>query len=240
MAQAPDPIPPGSPASPWRTVDPRQVPVEQRYHHLPAVPAERLAPHWLRQRVAQPPPAWEPEHRGDLSRVAGRPMRPAAVLVPVVAHDHGATVLLTQRPAHMREHAGQVAFPGGRTDESDGTPENTALREAWEEVGLPREHVDVIGRLPRYVTGTGYEVTPVVALVRPGFQLRLQAGEVADAFEVPLSFLMDPRHHERRRLVLADLERDFLAMPYSDGDREFFIWGATAAMLRNFYRLLMA
>ena len=159
--------------------------------------------------------------------------------MPIVARDAGATVLLTQRPTHMREHAGQIAFPGGRSDETDGSLVETALREAWEEIGLMREHIEVIGSMPTYLTGTGYEVTPVVALVQPGFELRLHLGEVAEAFEVPLHFLMDPRHHERRHLVHPDAERKFLAMPYSAQGREFFIWGATAAMLRNLYQLLM-
>lgn len=234
------PSSPGAQApSPWRTIDPRQVPVAERYPHLPAVPDDRLSPDALRLRLAHPP-AWQPERSGDALRADGRAHRPAAVLVPIVAHAQAPSVLLTQRPAHMREHAGQVAFPGGRCDPEDGSAIETALREAREEVGLERGHIDVVGLLPAYRTGTGYEVTPVVALVTPGFELRLAAGEVADAFEVPLRFLMDPRHHERRRLVLPELERDFLAMPYHADGRERFIWGATAAMLRNLYRLLIA
>ena len=226
-------------ASPWRSIDPRQVPVIQRYADLPAVPPERLLPDWLRLRVSSPP-VWEPEHAGDRARVENPNQRAAAVLVPLVMHGSGLTVLLTQRPQHMREHAGQIAFPGGRSDDTDRTAVDTALREAWEEVGLHRDRIDVIGQMPAYFTGTGYRVTPVVALVEPGFELRIDAGEVAEAFEVPLHFLMNPRHHERRHLSQAGLEREFLAMPYSAGEREFFIWGATAAMLRNLYRLLMA
>ena len=150
------------------------------------------------------------------------------------------TVLLTERTAHLSAHAGQVAFPGGRTEPFDASPVATALRETEEEIGLPRALVEILGSMPQYQTGSGFVVTPVVGLVTAAHTLRLDGNEVAETFEVPLRFLMDPRHHERRRLVLADLERDFLAMPYSEGDREFFIWGATAAMLRNFYRLLMA
>lgn len=230
---------PSSPAvSPWVKLDPRDIPVSHRYSDLPAVPAERLHPSWIRSRVSAPP-VWLPEHVGDRARVADAPVRQAAVLVPIVARDAGPTVLLIQRPTHMREHAGQIAFPGGRSDETDSSPVETALREAWEEIGLVREHIEVIGSMPTYLTGTGYEVTPVVALVEPGFELRLHRGEVAEAFEVPLHFLMDPRHHERRHLVQPDVERKFLAMPYSAQGREFFIWGATAAMLRNLYQLLM-
>lgn len=229
----------GATPSPWRTIDPREVPVAERYAHLPPVPEPRLQPVWLRERIASPPP-WEPERSGDSARAAERPWRAAAVLIPIVLRSQATTVLLTQRPTHMREHAGQVAFPGGRAEASDRSPVDTALREAWEEIGLARERVDVIGRLPLYRTGTGYEVTPVVALVEPDFELRPDASEVADTFEVPLRFLMDPRHHERRRLVLPDLDRDFLAMPYHADGQERFIWGATAAMLRNLYRLLIA
>lgn len=231
-------IPPPA-VSPWGKLDPRDVPITHRYSDLPPVPAERLEPAWIRQRVGAPP-AWSPEHQGDRSRFGTGAIRPAAVLVPIVERLDGPTVLLTQRPTHMREHAGQVAFPGGRSDASDASPIDTALREAWEEIGLLRERIDVIGQMPSYLTGTGYEVTPVVALIDPDFKLTLHTGEVAEAFEVPLHFLMNPRHHERRHLVQSGIERQFLAMPYSSGGREFFIWGATAAMLRNLYRLLMA
>jgi 8-oxo-dGTP pyrophosphatase MutT (NUDIX family) len=214
------------------------VPITHRYTDLPPVPLDRLHLPWLRERVGSQPP-WTPELSGDRTRVGHAAIRQAAVLVPIVAHPAGATVLLTQRPTHMREHAGQVAFPGGRRDEADQSAQDTALREAWEEIGLVREHIDIIGLMPSYLTGTGYEVTPVVALITPGFELRLQSGEVAAAFEVPLQFLMNPHHHEQRHLSQPGIERQFLAMPYSDGGREFFIWGATAAMLRNLYRLLM-
>lgn len=227
------------PPSPWRNVDPRDVPIVHRDELLPAVPEPRLHPDWLRERIASQPP-WSPETTGDRSWLGQRALRPAAVLVPIVAHDKGATVLLTQRPTHMREHAGQIAFPGGRCDDDDQGVVDTALREAWEEIGLARERVEVVGQLPAYLTGTGYQVTPVVGLVSPGFELRLHVGEVAEAFEVPMRFLMDPRHHERRRLLGPEVDREFLAMPYSDGTREFFIWGATAGMLRNLYRLLIA
>jgi 8-oxo-dGTP pyrophosphatase MutT (NUDIX family) len=232
-------VPPPPPVSPWGKLDPRDVPVIHRYADLPPVPPERLHPAFIRRRVATPP-IWLPEHEGDRTRIGLGAIRPAAVLVPIVQRSAGPTVLLTQRPTHMREHAGQVAFPGGRSDAADTSPIDTALREAWEEIGLLRDRIDVIGQMPSYLTGTGYEVTPVVALIDPDFELTLHSGEVAEAFEVPLHFLMDPRHHERRHLVQPGIERQFLAMPYISGGREFFIWGATAAMLRNLYRLLMA
>ena len=221
--------------------DPRQVPVEGLDAFLPAVSTERLSVHALRERFVNPP-RWEPELIGDRLRLRPGPPRPAAVLVPIVTHPHGATVLLTERTAHLHDHAGQVAFPGGRTDPADGSAVATALRETHEEIGLAPERVEILGELPHYLTGTGYRVTPVVGLVEPGFELRLDAFEVAEAFEVPLHFLMDPRHHERRRVVHGDIDRIFFAMPYrcESRQREYFIWGATAAMLRNVYRLLIA
>ena len=221
--------------------DPRQVPVEGLDSLLPAVSAERLSVPALRARFSNPP-IWEPEATGDRFRLRPGPPRPAAVLVPIVAHPHGATVLLTERTSHLHDHAGQVAFPGGRTDPADGSPVATALRETHEEIGLAPERIEILAELPHYLTGTGYQVTPVVGLVEPGFDLRLDTFEVAEAFEVPLRFLMDPSHHQRRRVVHGEIDRIFYAMPYQceSNQREYFIWGATAAMLRNVYRLLIA
>lgn len=176
----------------------------------------------------------------------------AAVLVPLVQRPHGLSVLLTQRTAHLRDHAGQISFPGGRAEPDDGSPERTALREAQEEIGLDEPFVDILGQLPVYRTVTAYEVTPVVALVRPDFALRIEAFEVAEAFEVPLRFLMDPAHHRRHVVEWDGGHRQFLSMPWTGTGlavsgaeaalqaREFFIWGATAAMLRNLYRFLQA
>ncbi|MCZ7561612.1 MAG: CoA pyrophosphatase [Burkholderiaceae bacterium] len=208
---------------------------------LPAVRPERLAPDALRGRFARPP-SWQPEQTDDRFRIDEAAPRDAAVLVPIVAHAGGTTVLLTQRTLHLRHHSGQVAFPGGRVEAGDPSPVDAALREAREEVGLEPSSVEVIGRLPVYLTGTGFRVTPVVGLVVPGFDPRPDPHEVAQVFEVPLAFLMDPRHHQRRSLRLAVGERTFFAMPYRPPGAadEHFIWGATAAMLRNLYRLLAA
>ena len=208
----------------------------------PAVPPDRLRPDALRARLAVPP-AWEPEMTGD-EKLAhlDQPPRPASVLIPLVARSSRVSVLLTKRTSHLHDHAGQISFPGGRTDDVDSDAVATALRESREEIGLAPDVVDVIGMLPRYVTITGYHVTPVVALIEREFSLTLDAFEVEEAFEVPLSFLMDPANHERRRVEIGGASRTFYAMPYADARaaRRYFIWGATAAMLRNFYHLLAA
>jgi 8-oxo-dGTP pyrophosphatase MutT (NUDIX family) len=145
----------------------------------------------------------------------------------------------------LRDHAGQVSFPGGRVEPEDVDVVATALRETQEEIGLDARHVQVLGQLPTYTTGSGFVVTPVVSLVQPGFELALDAFEVAEAFEVPLAYLMTPAHHRWHALERDGARREFLSMPWeglgSDGTpRRFFIWGATAAMLRNFYRFLSA
>ena len=159
----------------------------------------------------------------------GLALTPAAVLFPIVERDDGHTVLLTQRTAHLRDHAGQISFPGGRVEDDDPTPVDTALRETEEEIGLAREHVEILGFLPEYRTGTGFRVTPVVALVRPPFELAIDPFEVAEAFEVPLAFLLDPANHKRHSLHYRGALRHFFAMPYGD----YFIWGATAGMIRS-------
>ncbi|HEX7638448.1 MAG TPA: CoA pyrophosphatase, partial [Burkholderiaceae bacterium] len=174
--------------------------------------------------------------------LADRVLRPAAVLVPLVRRPEGLAVLLTRRAEHLSDHAGQVSFPGGRTDPEDADAIATALREAREEVGLHPDEVEVIGRLPAYTTVTAYEVTPVVGLLDPPRALALDAFEVAEAFEVPLAFLMDPAHHRHHAVQVGEVSRRFLSMPWAapSGGTEYFIWGATAAMLRNLYRFLAA
>lgn len=229
-----------SPAVP--EFDPRLAPVMgEEIDALPALGSERLAPERLRERFTNPPD-WSPEMTGDRIRLHAGPPRPAAVLVPIVLHAAGPAVLLTQRTVHLRQHSGQVAFPGGRYEPADRTPVRTALREAQEEVGLDPTRVEVIGRLPEYLTGTGFQVTPVVGLIAPDFEVRPDPQEVAEVFEVPLGFLMDPRHHQRRLIEVAGVRRVFWAMPWRPDPAagEYFIWGATAAMLRNLYRLLSA
>ncbi len=233
---------PGEPVGALPSFDPRELPAFEAHDGLPPVPAERLSAPALRQRLAHPPP-WQPEQTADRFRLHREDPRAAAVLMPIVLHAQRATLLLTQRTWNLRHHSGQVAFPGGRLESTDASPVDAALREAHEEIGIERTRVEVIGPLPEYLTGTGFLVTPVVGLLHPGFSLHPDPSEVADVFEVPLDFLMNPRHHQRRSVRIAGgAERTFFTMPYrAPGEtEERFIWGATAAMLRNLYRLLIA
>jgi len=217
--------------------DPQQVPVFQVDTHLVAVPAQHLTPAALQARFANPP-VWQPELVRERQFLDRAPEQ-AAVLIGVVMRDEP-TVLLTQRPAHMSTHPGQIAFAGGKRDEGDIDAAATALREAQEEVGLDARHVQVLGTLPEYVTGSSFHVTPVVALISPQMTLHLNTHEVADAFEVPLAYLMNPAHHHWHRYAHEGVTREWLSMPYQDGEHLRFVWGATAGMLRNFYRFLRA
>ena len=190
-------------------------------------------------RLASGLPVSHPPADSDFSLNGVVPLpdkwRPAAVLIPLVNHASGLTVLLTQRTEDMPSHAGQVAFPGGRRDDRDVDAADTALREAEEEVGLARHFVEVVGAIDLYRTGTGYEITPVVGIVTPGFTSHADPREVADVFEVPLDHFLDVRNHRiDSRKVAAGLERRFYAMPY--GER--YIWGATAGMLKNLQFIL--
>ena len=217
--------------------DPQSIPIAAIAGESPLEPM-RLQPTWLRQRFAQSI-EWQIEHGDEhLSRSAQRDLTPASVLIPLVMHDDAITVLLTQRTAHLHDHAGQISFPGGRAEPHDASPVETALREAQEEVGLAPHHVEVLGTMPDYFTISNYRVTPVVALLSPPFDLQADPGEVAQIFEVPLAFLMDGRHHQRHMMDLPDGQgrRGFYAMHY----QEYFIWGATAAMLRNLFHFLRA
>ena len=233
----PDSIPANTPLSKLPNFDPRTVRVVGIDTQLPAVPLADLQAGALRARFNAPPP-WQPEVRIE-PMYAQRESLNASVLIPIVMREQP-MVLLTERTTHLSTHSGQVAFPGGKRDASDVDADHTALREAHEEIGLEQASIEVIGRLPTYTTGTQFIITPVVALVRPEHRLVINTYEVAAAFEVPLQFLMNPAHHRRHALEWADQRREWFSMPYMDGDQERFIWGATAGMLRNFYRFLSA
>lgn len=159
-----------------------------------------------------------------------RPIRPAAVLVPIVEHPEP-TVLLTQRAQHLPDHPGQISFPGGKIDKSDESPLHSALREAEEEVGLDRGHVEPLGYLDLYMTTLGYRIVPLIARVKPGFALTLNTGEVDNVFEVPLAFLMDVANHQRHSREWQGLTRYYYAITFE----ERYIWGVTAGILRNLY-----
>jgi 8-oxo-dGTP pyrophosphatase MutT (NUDIX family) len=161
-------------------------------------------------------------------------LRAAAVLVPLINRAEGMSVLLTQRTPHLSAHAGQISFPGGRIEKSDADATEAALRETEEEVGLTRDHVKVIGRLDTYVTGTGFEITPVVGIVKVPFSLAIDPFEVAEVFEVPLSFVLDPANHRRMTRDVEHRTRIFFVLPFENRN----IWGATAGMLVNLAEVL--
>jgi 8-oxo-dGTP pyrophosphatase MutT (NUDIX family) len=200
-----------------------------------------MLPTALRQRFERPP-VWRPELLSEKMYMDRAPLH-AAVLLPIVMHARP-TVLLTERTQHLSTHSGQIAFPGGKVDAEDADVCATALREAQEEVGLDPEFVEVLCVMPHYLTGSGFIITPVIALVQPGFTLTRNTNEVADIFEVPLAYLMDPKHHQRHIFESEGTRREWFSMPYQDSTQANspvrFIWGATAGILRNFYGLLSA
>ena len=177
--------------------------------------------------------------RGDHDLNPGMPLpdrlTPAAVLVPMIVREEGVTMLFTQRATNLSHHPGQVCFPGGHIDPEDGTPEETALRETEEEVGIHRQHIQIIGRLTDYWTRTGFSVAPIVGIITPPFDVNPDPHEVAQVFETPLDFLMDPKNHNRHSREYQGSIRHFYAMLYKD----FYIWGATAGMLVDLYGVLM-
>lgn len=223
--------------------DAQAVPIHETCAHEKKVAKEFLEPAGLKLRFRSPP-EWQPEITDENRHViaadiiakresAGKVTK-AAVLIPLLLKDEGLSVLLTQRTNHLRDHAGQISFPGGRMDPEDQSPNDTALRESQEEIGLDPKRVEIIGHLPQYLTVSGYSVTPVVGLVQAQAEYALDEFEVADVFEVPLSFLLDPANHQVRLWQSEQGGRRFYSMPYENR----FIWGATAGMLRNLYHLL--
>ena len=228
--------------------DPREVPWTLQSEHWPAIKAQDLLADRLRW-VFQNPPVWKPELKREPQLGVKAPAA-AAVLIPIVLRGtEGQTphVLLTQRTQHLSSHAGQIAFPGGKVDAEDPSVEHAALREAQEEVGLSPEFVQIIGTLPSYITGTAFHITPVVGLVSPEIIITPNPHEVDDVFEVPLAFLMNPANHRHHEFERDGVSRHWYSMPYQETYpshsgllKERFIWGATAGMIRNFYRFLLA
>jgi 8-oxo-dGTP pyrophosphatase MutT (NUDIX family) len=197
-----------------------------------------MTPDWLINRfenLDREPDSQRGDH--DLNPGMGilDDLTPAAVLIPLVEREDEVTTLFTQRTSHLKHHAGQISFPGGHADPVDNSPEDTALRETEEEVGLHRRHIRIIGQLDPYITRTGFSVIPVVGLATPPFDVSPDPFEVEDVFEVPLNFLMDPANHQRHKREVNGIRRDFYAMPFEDR----FIWGATAGMVKNLYDVLV-
>ncbi len=193
-----------------------------------------LGEQWLRSRFAQSR-AIAPLTTGDgLLFLEAEALKPAAVLVPVISRGSDLAVLFTRRTDHLYDHAGQISFPGGRAEPHEENAVQTALRETEEEIGLAAGRVEILGSLSEYVTVTGYRVTPVVGLVRPPLELKPDEFEVAEIFEVPLRFLLDPSNHQRNSVVHLGRQRHYYALPYE----QYYIWGATAGMVMNFYSFL--
>jgi 8-oxo-dGTP pyrophosphatase MutT (NUDIX family) len=221
--------------------DPSTVPFEAADDGLSAIASQFLTADGLKLAFSSPT-LWSPELTGDQFRLRSDPLRKAAVMLALVQRETidgrpELDLLLTRRNASLREHSGQIALPGGRVDESDASDEAAALREAFEEIGLSSSNVQVLGSLSRYVTGTGFDIAPVVGIVHQPFVAKMSEGEVSEVFQVPLSFLMNPTNHRRHVVEISPgSQRTFYSMPYQN----YFIWGATAAMLRNFYRMLAA
>jgi 8-oxo-dGTP pyrophosphatase MutT (NUDIX family) len=224
-------------------IDPQRLPLDPGFEQDPARGAAldpgQLSTAAVRRRFLDPGD-WRVELRSDDRIVddARQPASAAAVLIALVQRDDRLSVLFTERARHLQAHAGQISFPGGRVEDADRGPVDAALREAAEETGLPVARIEVLGQLPVYRTITRFEVTPVVGLIASPITLTLARDEVEDAFEVPLSFLMDPGNHQRRVASVQGVQRYVYAMPFHDGQRERFIWGATAAILRNLYGFL--
>ena len=199
---------------------------------------EELTREWITERFRADTPNPVKKDWGDhlLNPRMGQAdnLIPAAVLIPVVNREDELKILFTRRAANLAQHAGQISFPGGHVEESDNEPIDAALRETEEEVGLPRHHIDVIGQLENYISRTGFEITPIVGVIEPPFTVVPQPSEVAEVFEVPLSFLLNPENHHRHTREISGENREFYAMPYG----EYYIWGVTAGILVNLYEHL--
>lgn len=201
---------------------------------MPAGGLFRCTPETIRAGLCRPAPQHEENDLHVISMKEGTRVTEAAVLVPLVNRTQGVQVLLTQRTVHLRDHGGQVSFPGGRVEPGDAHREATALRETAEEIGLPAERITLLGRLPDYEIPSGFRITPVVGWIEPPFTLAPDAFEVADIFEAPLAYFLDPANYQRREYRLRGRHRHYLAIPYEGR----YIWGATAGMLYSLSRTL--
>jgi 8-oxo-dGTP pyrophosphatase MutT (NUDIX family) len=231
-------IPEQSPQA--RILDPRAGVIVAHDSHLPAIAADRLS----RDTIAAALQRWDhapPISAGDGNRFANRSIRQAAVLIGLIERGSGLNVVLTQRASHLRDHAGQISFPGGAADAADVDTWHTAQREALEEIDLQGQHLSCLGRTHPYTTVTAFVVTPWVAWIDPKAQFKPALDEVAQVFEVPLTHLMNPANHQQRSVMTPVGERRFYAIPSLDAQGEArFVWGATAGMLRNLYSALSA
>jgi 8-oxo-dGTP pyrophosphatase MutT (NUDIX family) len=221
--------------------DPTVHPVLGVDSHLPAVPSERLGVGYIRQ-LFKNGIQYQSEIFGDYAKLDSNAHLnnsvKASVLFAIVNRPRP-TLLFTMRSPKLKKHSGQISFAGGRLDESDSSDTYAALREAQEEIGLHPNCVEVLGEMSKYLTGTGYIVTPVVGLIEPNIDLVLNPHEVTETFEVPLDFLMDPSHHRRHARDFEGKTREWFSMPFQEDGQYRFIWGATAGMIRNFYHILM-
>lgn len=197
-------------------------------------PESPITPQFITERLARTAPLYDPRDLHMSAIPAGARVTDAAVMVPIVNRHAALHVLLTQRTAHLSDHAGQISFPGGRVDAEDVSREDTALRETEEEIGLARSRITLLGRLPQYEIPSGFRITPIVGWIEPPFDLALDAFEVASAFEAPLSHFLDLQRYERRAYHFKGRHRHYMAIPFEGR----YIWGATAGMLYSLARML--
>jgi 8-oxo-dGTP pyrophosphatase MutT (NUDIX family) len=217
--------------------DPLKAPIVGVDQHLRPLGSHELSVPYIGERFRLPETLALTQQENQESHDQDQPLRAAAVLFGLVQRQE-LMVILTQRAKHLNTHSGQIAFPGGKVEKEDLSPEATALREAHEEVGLAPHHVQVLGRLNPLITTSAFRITPVVAWVDPEHAIKANANEVEEVFEVPLSFLMNPANHQRRQTHYQGQVREWYAMPYTHGSNERFIWGATANIIRSFYTFL--
>jgi 8-oxo-dGTP pyrophosphatase MutT (NUDIX family) len=223
--------------------DPQQAPLLPKDERFIALPVERVTTDFLVQQLAPTLPTGQTANAHISSNPSNPNLKPSAVLIPLMQRDAGLTVLLTVRSTKLRKHSGQIALPGGKIDAEDENAIATALREAQEEIGLPTANCQVIGALSRHETGTGFEITPIVALVNPNYVPLLSEDEVSEIFEVPLMHILNPEHHNHHELTWTNEDgthtRDWYGIPSIDLDgKERHIWGVTARVLRHFYEHL--